>query len=246
MKFGKVYMTTTNSSNSYNIKFKHGFTLAEVLITLGIIGIVAALTLPSLVNNIQNREKVSGVKKAYSILSQATLFAVNENGDAKNWYIEDKNAEVTKLLFSYYKPYLKVIKFCDEGKSGCWVNEVKDLMGNRFHWYTAGIVGVNSVSARLTDGMTLTFDVFRTTTNDLGVTVSNDAIVFFIDINGEKKPNQFGYDIFTFVLDAEHNAVVPAGKDNDSKWCSKSSNASYNYAGIDCAAKVLKEDKISY
>ena len=50
--------------------FKKAFTLAEVLITLGIIGVVAAMTLPSLINNIQSKQLEAGLKKQYSIISQ--------------------------------------------------------------------------------------------------------------------------------------------------------------------------------
>ena len=48
-----------------------GFTLAEVLITLGIIGIVAAMTLPSVINNSRNKQLEAGLKKAYSVIGQA-------------------------------------------------------------------------------------------------------------------------------------------------------------------------------
>ena len=47
---------------------KKGFTLAEVLITLGIIGVVAALTLPSLIQNYKEKATVTAVKESYSIL----------------------------------------------------------------------------------------------------------------------------------------------------------------------------------
>ena len=50
---------------------KQAFTMAEVLITIGIIGVVAAMTLPSLINNAQNKEFEEGLKRYYSILSQA-------------------------------------------------------------------------------------------------------------------------------------------------------------------------------
>ena len=52
------------------MKTKFGFTLAEVLITLGIIGVVAALTLPSLVTNYQKQVTVNKLKKFYNGLEQ--------------------------------------------------------------------------------------------------------------------------------------------------------------------------------
>ena len=70
---------------------KRGFTLAEVLITLGVIGIVAAMTLPALVNKYKEKQRVSQLKKTYSILSQAFQMATNEYGDITGWGLTDTN-----------------------------------------------------------------------------------------------------------------------------------------------------------
>ena len=68
---------------------KKAFTLAEVLITLGIIGIVAAMTLPTVVNKYQERVTVTKVKKFYSLINQVLLFAIKDNGYVDEWdYIE--------------------------------------------------------------------------------------------------------------------------------------------------------------
>lgn len=61
------------------------FTLAEVLITLGIIGVVAALTLPSLIQNYHEKQRVTQLKKAYSVMQNAFLMAQEEYGDVTDW-----------------------------------------------------------------------------------------------------------------------------------------------------------------
>lgn len=60
---------------------KKGFTLAEVLITLGIIGVVAAMTMPSLIQNYRKKEATTRIKKFYSMMSQAVLLqqTITEN-----------------------------------------------------------------------------------------------------------------------------------------------------------------------
>lgn len=63
---------------------KKGFTLAEVLITLGIIGVVAAMTMPTLINNINNKQNIAALKKAYSLISQAGVDVIRENGSLAN------------------------------------------------------------------------------------------------------------------------------------------------------------------
>ena len=65
------------------------FTLAEALITLGIIGVVAAMTLPTLVQRYKEQETVTRVKKFYSGFSQAYMQAVMDNGTIDNWGLTD-------------------------------------------------------------------------------------------------------------------------------------------------------------
>ncbi len=62
------------------IIYKFAFTLAEVLITLGIIGVVAAMTIPTLMKNTQDTELKTAWKKEYSVLSQAFLEIATDNG----------------------------------------------------------------------------------------------------------------------------------------------------------------------
>lgn len=61
-----------------------GFTLAEVLITLGIIGVVAAMTLPALIQKNNNKVVETRLKKFYSAINQAIMLAENDYGDKKN------------------------------------------------------------------------------------------------------------------------------------------------------------------
>ncbi len=75
-------------------KFKHGFTLAEVLITLGVIGIVAAITLPSLITNYKVKVLQTQFKTADAILQQAILRTSDEVGmELKDFSIEQTVAE---------------------------------------------------------------------------------------------------------------------------------------------------------
>ncbi len=85
--------------NAFQIRNKaKGFTLSEVLITLGIIGVVASMTLPTLIAKYNKKQTAIAVKAAYSMLSQAILQSVADNGDTKYW---------TKNLSSkqYYDKY---------------------------------------------------------------------------------------------------------------------------------------------
>ncbi len=66
-------------------KFYIAFTLAEVLITLGIIGIVAAMTIPNLIAKVDRDSKIANVKKAHSVLNQAIKLSTIDNEDYETW-----------------------------------------------------------------------------------------------------------------------------------------------------------------
>lgn len=105
------------------MKNKKGFTLAEVLITLGIIGVVAAMTLPALIQNHRNSVVETRLKKFYSAINQAVVMAENDYGDKKEWYEDLTGAEIDndgnpipgsseleKWFNKYLMPYLIEVK----------------------------------------------------------------------------------------------------------------------------------------
>ena len=97
---------------------RKAFTLAEVLITLGIIGIVAAMTLPAVVSKYKEKVLVERLKQTYSIFSQAFLRAVQENGPADSWDLgEATTMEGAEKLYDILAPYLRVGEPC-RGENG--------------------------------------------------------------------------------------------------------------------------------
>ena len=105
----------THSTHFTHAK-RAAFTLAEVLITLGIIGIVAAMTIPTLVQNYQKKLFETKVQYTYSLLSNVVQRSVAENGDINTWdygtsYHSD---DVEKFVKKYFEPYFYVV---ESGKS---------------------------------------------------------------------------------------------------------------------------------
>ena len=82
-------------------RFKKGFTLAEVLITLAIIGVVAAIAIPSVISNSQQQEYKTGLKKAVSVLNSAITM---------NMAIDGESPYDNKDLFNYLQRHMSVIK----------------------------------------------------------------------------------------------------------------------------------------
>lgn len=96
-------------SSHLNSQKKNAFTLAEVLITLGIIGVVAAMTMPSLIMHHKKVETSARLKKFVSMINQALIFAENDKGMREDWNIGPSNSYQGSYNFlnDYIKPYVK-------------------------------------------------------------------------------------------------------------------------------------------
>ncbi len=147
-----------------------GFTLAEVLITLGIIGVVAALTLPSVIQKYQKKVTAERLKKMYSTLSQAVQMSEKDNDSVETW---DFLLPTQDFMNKYIVPYIKDI--AEREKSG--TNLSKEYI--------------------LADGSTLYAWTYSLSQNGRKECIFRQ---FNVDINGDKKPNVLGKDIFIFYI----------------------------------------------
>ena len=92
---------------------KLGYTLAEILITLGIIGVVAAMTIPNLITGYQKHVTETRLLKFYSTMNQAFRLSQSDNGDMLGWVTADKNYndnEIKEWLNEYLLPYIQYYK----------------------------------------------------------------------------------------------------------------------------------------
>ncbi len=184
---------------------KAAFTLAETLITLGVIGIVAAMTIPTLVQNYQEKVFVTSAKKFYSLISQAVQLAVIDNGLPENWDLSDPENMIKPLM-----PYLKITDYCTSTNGKVCYN--KKTYKKNGEYFGAGIVfgGIdyNHPAFRLSDGTNV--GTYTTPGSAINSTVRGEYIV---DVNGEKEPNIYGKDIFVFYL-ANNGTIKPYGTPN--------------------------------
>ena len=174
-----------------------GFTLAEVLITLGIIGVVAALTIPTLISKYQETQFKAAYKKAYADLNQVLLqaFANNEIPYRTSRYSENS----TQKEFDLIKKGFKVSKSCElDNFYECW-SDGDTLCGGE-------------CSPDVENGLptpTLSRWAFVDLAGRAWAPYSRNENIYLVDTNGSSKPNIFGQDrwIFTFV-DANGDRVM--------------------------------------
>lgn len=216
---------------------KSAFTLAEVLITLGVIGVVAAMTMPSVIKHYQKQRTVSQLKKAYTVLSQAIKMSTLENGDFKYWDVNNyPNSK--DYVEKFFKPYLKTIKTCNIPDEcgykasayysvwGCY-NSTGTLTCTN-NWFPNG-----KTALVLPDGIYIIFE----TIDSYGNAVTTPSRTIYIDINGSKGPNAHGKDFFA--LEINEKGLFAGGYDlseNELK-----SNCSKDGFKSRCAAKIIRD-----
>ena len=114
-KYKPHYTHFTHSTNAKRV----AFTLAEVLITLGIIGVVAAMTIPTLISNYKKSVVETKLKKFYSLSNQAIRLSEIDNGPKENWKARCSNLEDCKIWYNtYLNNYLKTVKVEHKELSG--------------------------------------------------------------------------------------------------------------------------------
>lgn len=233
---------------------RRGFTLAEVLITLGIIGVVAALTIPHLVAGYQKKVVVDRLKKSYSIVGNLLQAAQAKHGAIsewpewstdKKWYQKDTKAVVNNYLL----PEIKAVRFETPSPEGffykfmCYTEGVSPLQnatrGNLVpaqYLHPSGLgfslyANQNPVSIQLADG---TCVAFNGGSDDVIATV-------YIDINGSSvKPNIAGKDLFMFQINSDSSFRPQGLNASEADFltkCSKAHNGVTDY----CAAKILRD-----
>jgi len=217
---------------------KAAFTLAEVLITIGIIGVVAAITIPNMITNYQKKATVAKLKEDYAVLSQAIRTAKANDEDIDVSSYADKDPERALLLFEHYlKPYLKIAKLCIPSDDTCWkdvttLNGQYTVLKNGSRPDLISLILMNGQTAYIWGGG------------------NPDHMQVWINVNGLKNKAILGKDVFGFFIFANNpnQAIYPAGGHgarstediietiNDSQYgCTKSAT---HHAGYYCGAKI--------
>lgn len=231
---------------------KFGFTLAETLITLGIIGVVAAMTIPTLISKYKEQVLINKLVETFSIISQAYKHAIEEKGDPSAWSdmtsaegMYDANAH--SGFANMVKPHLKLAYDC-VGKSDEYTNKYcspKEALSEREY-----------ALVRLINGTTVVFRVWSITCNS-GYKVDNS--IYRNNVCGQitvllepDKKKENGKNAFNFY--ATTDSIVPFGLKGSrlefEKACDLNNKTPYpsfssgNMYG--CAAWVIQNRNMDY
>ncbi len=245
-KKGKILQ----SSNLTDVQTKRAFTLAEVLITLGIIGVVASMTIPTLITNYNQRAWDTGATVFNRKLGEALGFMNTQSSLAGFASTKDFVNELSK--------HIKITKICDSDElTNCFSNEIfttgdtidtttlkmaKNLNSTGdYGTETIGVQFADGVSALIAYNPNATQDpysnqVVRVTGSGKSVNLDTDAIAILYDVSGNKSPNEYatGKDIRGINASINTGAsIVNLGTVSTPVNCIDSTSDGYEYCTAD-------------
>ena len=215
-------------------KSRQAFTLSEVLITLGIIGIIVALTLPNIIADYRDKADVMKVKQAYSLISQALNSAIAKNGDITSW----NNISNVR---NYLATEMQVIEKYGDTANLYKYEDFKSLNGNQIYNSLLHRPGY-----RTKNGMVFMFGTFFNYIENCANTSENGyCAIISIDINGTKGPNRYGFDVFELSVN-KNNKISVYGA--DIKRCNPIIDVSTDGHpnGQSCISWILQEGNMNY
>lgn len=241
---------------------KIGFTLAEILITLGIVGVVAALTAPSLVQNASTAQVGPKLAKAVSTLEVANQnFLTQMSADtlaAAGAYQGESNMAVNYI--NNLSNYMRISYFDESDKSEKYVNLLKNYTGAAYYTGSPGVYALYALAAVLNfglskDGFLYGFGPGFVDNSPNGIPAHQrlEGLVL-IDINGFAEPNRVGRDAFFFVM-YKDGSLKPIGGNG---WSTVDAhNTSHNWdtgttdkcndttvtSGWSCAGSIFENDQ---
>lgn len=183
-------------------KTKKGFTLAETLITIGIIGIVAALTLPTVMTKTQEHQTVLKVKRIYSLLQTIEMKMRSEHGEMNLWTDDSLD-----FFIQEFSKHVKIIKTCKDA-SKCTKSFSSTYPAIILADGTAIGFKRRSPNQSSDTNFHACYTSIRRTNNGYDIHYGSCAKIM-VDINGKGKPNKNNYDTFEFRFYT--NGVLPNG-----------------------------------
>ena len=211
------------------------FTLAETLIVMGIIGVVAALTIPNLNSSTADKEKVAKLKKVYSNLSDAFGRAEAIYGPVEEWIQMDTTttAQATRVG-ERLTEFMKISKNCGvTTNQHCFAldNVIKGIRGNSLPLWAVDNAS-NFYKVQLADG------------SSLGISGSSSGIFFLVNIDGGKKPSVMGRN--TFLFTGNHDEGVNPLRITGTLYSVILDCAGATPSGSLCASWVIDYDNMDY
>ncbi len=252
----------------FSLKYP-SFTLSEVLITLVVIGIIAAITVPVLINNYRKQQYVTQLKKNYSIVSDAFRLAMVKDGvtdftDTELYSVigtySSKGDNDYNKFKSGINQYFNTVEVYAPGDIADEFDDSLICGGKKNYQYLKTSHCNNNLApvsggypaVVLADGSIIypIISMLQTFTKYSDYTKVDKCGYVEIDVNGVKGPNVYGRDVFTFVITTS-GVIFPRGMFLNDTWRQGITSCRperYDYIdGQSCTARIMDEGwKMTY
>lgn len=190
---------------------KNAFTLSEVLVTLAIIGVVAAMTVPNLMENYQRQSFVTQLRKIHSELSQAAETAMSEGNTQR--LFETPAMRSGTFLTNYFK----TTKVCDD-YADCFGDGYTTLNGTAYSF--EDLIATDASCAIVASGY--------------AICITGKSLIT-VDVNGKQQPNVLGRDLF--IMEYKNDGTVTSVINPDSATVDACKAGDYG----ECFAQILHD-----
>ena len=200
---------------------------------------VAAITVPNIIQSTNKQEILSRLEKAYSAISNGLRMSQQENGPFSDWPIGENMTDVDQYFNQYWRPYFANIQRYRNAKelgyesSYCW----KNINGVQSKWRVSS--SNSRILFSLLDG-TVVFYPRNTFDSD-----NNPSYIksnyFYVDINGSKKPNVIGKDVFIFSV-VDNDNIKPYCYDQSKEYINRHCKKSITDDNVNCCTAKIMND----
>lgn len=192
-------------------KSNKAFTLAEVLVTLGIIGIVAAMTMPMLFGKVTRIKNQALLKEDYAILANMRKRALDDGKLGSGVSFGNNMGKMKQWFQESIQPYIKTVNVCYD-EPGCYSGK-DTLLNGRSMNFEEGTCGGNTIAFTIPNGSAVCIEDYSNPAviRSFGYESEDPVLVFYVDVNGVSPPNVYGKDIFILLYDNIDDNFVPAG-----------------------------------
>lgn len=184
IEFKKLIINIINSKNKTNFGFKKAFTMAEVLVTLGVIGVVASVTLLTVIPAYQDYQFKVAYKKAFADANQAVISG-KASGEVYSGMTSSQDGVSACANWAIFKNQFRKTRDCSNNDSNlCW-----DMSGESSN---------SAPSAGCPSFVDATGRAWALRASCSPPPTGVGMVYFLVDTNGFKKPNKYGKDRFAF------------------------------------------------
>ena len=184
-----------------NKKINFAFSIGEILIALSIIGVLACVTIPGLIKNADKEKTIAKLKNTYLNVNEAIKLSEIENGDMSKW---NRDIVISKYFDYYIAPYLKILN-----------TEISTITNTSYKKVSGDYESTSSGLTQLHPDETIKKYNLQSGEQIFVSNSLKNAVLIFIDINGNAAPNQFGKDVFmyhlNYTVDTKGIRLIPYG-----------------------------------